>query len=178
MKKDKNVLEDIKVKERGSFDPFAYQNLFYEYELEITDAEINQVLLLVREIHNSHHNTTYDHLNVLNFPALKNLKKQIISILDSYKLQLRNNWAQLYNDGDSHGIHTHPSSMYSGIIYLRGNNPSPTIFYDNVFNTYVYEFKKNTLLLFPSHIPHEVKQLKKNEDRLIISFNTWKGSNK
>ena len=68
--------------------------------------------------------------------------------------------------------------MYSGIIYLRGNNPSPTIFYDNVFNTYVYEFKKNTLLLFPSHTPHEVKQLNKNEDRLIISFNTWKGSNK
>ena len=178
MKKDKNVLEDIKVKERGSFDPFAYQNLFYEYELEITDAEINQVLLLVKEIHNSQHNTTYDHLNVLNFPALKDLRNQIIFILDSYKLQLRNNWAQLYNDGDSHGIHTHPSSMYSGIIYLKGNNPSPTIFYDNVFNTYVYEFKKNTLLLFPSHIPHEVKELSKDENRLIISFNTWKGSNK
>lgn len=172
MKKDKNVLEDIKVKERGSFDPFAYQNLFYEYELEITDAEINQVLLLVREIHNSHHNTTYDHLNVLNFPALKNLKKQIISILDSYKLQLRNNWAQLYNDGDSHGIHTHPSSMYSGIIYLRGNNPSPTIFYDRLFEPYSYTFKKNQLLMFSSMIPHEVKPLKKNEERLIISFNT------
>lgn len=178
MKKDRDVLEDTKVKEKGSFDPFAYQNLFHEYELEITDAEINQVLLLVKEIHNSHHNTTYDHLNVLNFPTLKDLRKQIIFILDSYKLQLRNNWAQLYNTGDSHGIHTHPSSLYSGLIYLRGNNPTSTIFYDNIFQTYSHEFKKNTLLLFPSHIPHEVKELSKDENRLIISFNTWKGSNK
>jgi|TARA_S200002703_G_scaffold48998_4_gene42318 hypothetical protein len=161
---------------KGEFDPFSYQNLFYEYQLEITDSEINQVLFLVKEIHNSVQNTTYDHLNVLNFPILKNLKKQIISILDNHKLSLRNNWAQLYNDGDSHGIHNHPSSIYSGIIYLKGNNPSPTIFYNNIFGSYVYKFKKNTLLLFPSHIPHEVKKLNKDEDRLIISFNTWKGS--
>tara|TARA_R100000781_G_scaffold102720_1_gene66262 strand:- start:198 stop:740 length:543 start_codon:yes stop_codon:yes gene_type:complete len=177
MKKDKKNLLDTKAREMGSFDPFAYQNLFYEHELEITDAEVNQVLLLVKEIHNTHHNTTYDNLNVLNFPALKNLKEQILVILDGYKLQLRNNWAQFYNNGDSHGLHTHPSSMYSGVIYLHGNNPTPTIFYDMVFNTYIHEFKKNTLLMFPSHVPHEVKKLNKVEDRLVISFNTWRGDN-
>jgi hypothetical protein len=26
--------------------------------------------------------------------------------------------------------------------------------------------------MFPSHIPHEVKELKKDEERLIVSFNT------
>ena len=166
-------INDLKYKING-FDPFAYQNLFYEYELKITDAEINQVFLLTKDVNTKNHKTTYENLNVLNFPVLKNLKKQITSILDVYKLTLTHNWSQLYNDGDSHAIHTHPSSIYSGIIYLKGNNPSPTIFYDNNFNTYIYEFKKNTFLLFPSHIPHEVKKLNKNENRLIISFNTRK----
>jgi len=163
----------LKYKING-FDPFAYQNLFYEYELKITDAEINQVLLLTKDVNTKDLKTTYNNLNLLNFPVLKNLKKQITDILDSHKLYLTNNWSQLYNRKNEHCIHNHPNSIYSGIIYLKGNNPSPTIFYDNNFNTYTYKVKKNILLLFPSHIPHEVKKLNKNEDRLIISFNTRK----
>jgi len=157
---------------KGEFDPFSYQNLFYEYQLEITDSEINQVLFLVKEIHNSVQNSTYDHLNVLNFPILKNLKKQIISILDDHKLSLRNNWAQLYNKKDNHGIHNHVGSTYSGIFYIQGL--SPTIFYDREYITYIKKFVKNELLLFPSYIPHEVKPLEFNEQRLVISFNTTK----
>ena len=157
---------------KNKFDPFEYENLFYEYKIKITNIEINQILLLLKNLKSNEQLTTYKHLNILNFPVLKNLKKQVTDILDNHKLSLMYNWAQLYNKDNKHGIHTHYGSIYSGIIYIKGVNPSPTIFYDNLFNPFIYKFKKNTLLMFPSMIPHEVKSLKKNEERLIISFNT------
>jgi len=155
-----------------SFDPFIHENLFYEYKLKITNQEINQILLLLKNLNLKQQLTTYQYLNVLNFPVLKNLKKQITDILDNHKLLLANNWAQLYNKENRHSVHNHYGSIYSGIIYIKGNKPSPTIFYSDHFNSYSHNFKKNILLMFPSMIPHEVRTLEKDEERLIISFNT------
>lgn len=100
------------------FDPFKKQNSFYKYNLKITEDEINQILILLKSKHTRirHQRTTYEVLNVLNFPILKNLRKQVISILNKKKLTLHNNWAQLYNTIDYHGVHTHENSDYSGII--------------------------------------------------------------
>lgn len=155
------------------FDPFKQQNSFYRYNLQISKEEINQILILVSSSEKKEQKTTFKSLNVLNFPILKKLKKQITSILDKKKLILTDNWAQLYNNEDSHGVHTHPNSCYSGIIYIQGN--SPTVFYNkDISFTYLEEFKNNKLLLFPSFVPHEVKPLKLNENRLIISFNSIK----
>ena len=156
----------------NSFDPFKYQNCFHTYKLKIKAEEINQVLILVKNLNTGNQKTTYNYLNVLNFPLLKKLKKQITDILDKHSLLLTDNWAQLYNKKNSHGVHTHGGSVYSGIFYIQGS--SPTIFYDRDYESYVKKFIKNELLLFPSWIPHEVKPLEINEQRLIISFNTMK----
>jgi hypothetical protein len=156
----------------NSFDPFKYQNCFHTYKLKIKAEEINQVLILVKNLNTGNQKTTYNYLNVLNFPLLKKLKKQITDILDKHSLLLTDNWAQLYNKKNSHGVHTHGGSVYSGIFYIQGS--SPTIFYDRDYESYAKKFIKNELLLFPSWIPHEVKPLKIDEQRLIISFNTMK----
>jgi len=157
------------------FDPFEHQNLFYEYKLKVSKDEINQILLLTENHDVGYQKCNYGHLNILNFPVLKNLKKQVIDILNKHKLSLLENWSQLYNKENYHPIHYHYGSIYSGIIYLKGINPSPTIFHEKFFsNYYAHNFKKNILLLFPSMIAHEVKPLTKNEERLIISFNTGK----
>ena len=154
----------------NSFDPFKYQNCFHTYKLKIKAEEINQVLILVKNLNTGNQKTTYNYLNVLNFPLLKKLKKQITDILDKHSLLLTDNWAQLYNKKNSHGVHTHGGSVYSGIFYIQGS--SPTIFYDRDYESYAKKFIKNELLLFPSWIPHEVKPLEIDEQRLIISFNT------
>lgn len=158
------------------FDPFSHENLFYKYNLKISKDEVNQVLFLFKKnVHSTEQLTTYLSLNVLNFPLLKNLKKQIIDILDQHNLLLRDNWAQLYNKESKHSIHNHYGSIYSGIIYIKGKDPSPTVFYSNRdLGKYFNKFKENTLIMFPSTIPHEVERLDKDEERLIISFNTMK----
>jgi hypothetical protein len=156
----------------SSFDPFKYQNCFYTYKLKIKAEEINQVLILVKNLNTGDQKTTYNYLNVLNFPLLNKLKKQITDILDKHSLLLTDNWAQLYSKKNSHSVHTHGGSVYSGIFYIQGS--SPTIFYDRDYESYAKKFIKNELLLFPSWIPHEVKPLEIDEQRLIISFNTMK----
>ena len=156
------------------FDPFYYENCFYKYKIKININEINQTILLLKSVKKTEQTTTYKLLNVLNFPVLKNLKLQITEILNLKNLLLTNSWAQLYNKGDKHSVHTHPNSVYSGIIYLNSKKSSPTVFYDRNFNKYFHQSKKNTLILFPSHIPHGVEPLNKDEQRLIISFNTIK----
>jgi len=34
----------------NKFDPFEYEHLFYEYELKINNDEINQILILVKDL--------------------------------------------------------------------------------------------------------------------------------
>ena len=156
-----------------NFDPFQIFNSFILCELTIHPDEINQTILLLKSNRKPTEQTTsYNHLNVLNFPILKNLKSQVITILEKNNLILTNNWAQMYNKKDKHSIHVHNQSFYSGIIYLNPEKPSPTIFHERNFEMkYVHEGVKNTLLLFPSYIPHEVEPLEEDQDRLIISFN-------
>lgn len=165
----------MKDQKHVSFDPFQEQNLFYKYKLQVSQEEIDQILLIInnQRFKNNNQLSTYYTLNILNFPILKNLKNQIITILDNYNLYLENNWVQLYNKEDSHGVHTHTKSHISGILYLCDKGTSTT-FYDREFNTYENNVEKNTLILFPSWIPHEVKKLTTNEKRLVISFNTFK----
>ena len=155
------------------FDPFINQNCFYQYDLKINSEEINQIIFLLKDDKKLYEQkSTFNKLHILNFPLLKNLRSQVINILDKNNLILDNNWAQLYNKEDKHSIHVHSLSVYSGIIYLNPDKLSPTIFYDRNFETYVHEGVKNTLLLFPSYIPHEVKPLNEDEQRLITSSNT------
>jgi len=169
-------MDDVKIK---SFDPFDYQNFFHEYKIKSTKDEINQIIFLLKSNKDyEEQKTTFNNLNVLNFPILKNLRSQVIKILELHNLLLGDNWAQLYNKFNKHSIHTHPYSDYSGIIYLNPDKPSPTIFYDNFFKKYYYQGAKDIMLLFPSHIPHEVESLNKNEERLIISFNSTKKNKK
>jgi len=155
------------------FDPFEKQNCFYKYSLNISKEEINQILILVKSKNTPDQKTTFDSLNILNFPILKNLRKQVISILDKKNLILRNNWAQLYNNKELHYVHTHEKSDYSGIIYIQGK--TPTVFYNRNYDAYFEKFENNKMILFPSWIPHEVRTLQSNENRLIISFNTNNG---
>lgn len=153
-------------------DPFDHN--FYEYDLTITEYEKLQTLIYCKDLKEDGMQTSYyKSFDVLNLPALSKLKKQIIKILDKHGLTISNSWAQLYKENNFHAVHTHKSSVKSGIIYMVSQTRLGTLFYNpESFVSYQHPFKRNTLLLFPSHIPHEVRPLEKDEEKYIISFNT------
>ena len=171
-----------------------FNDLFYEYNLNIEKEEIDQIKLLLLQykkliINNDTQLNTYHPINnlrtnILNFPILKKLKNQIINILDNHTLFLSNSWAQIYKKNQKHIKHTHANSAYSGIIYVDGDkNSGQTIFYHplrdrlleydiNFIEIFKPEFKINKFILFPSYIVHEVLEEKEDSNRTIISFNT------
>jgi uncharacterized protein (TIGR02466 family) len=171
-----------------------FNDLFYEYDLNIKKKEIDQIKLLLSQhekliINNDSQLNTFNpinnlRINILNFPILKELKKQIINILDNHKLFLTNSWVQMYKKNQKHVKHTHVNSAYSGLIYVDGNkNSGQTLFYHplrdrlcnydiNFIEIFKPEFKINKFILFPSYIVHEVLEEKEDFNRTIISFNT------
>jgi uncharacterized protein (TIGR02466 family) len=172
-----------------------FNDLFYEYNLDIKKEEINQIKLLLLQYENLQINIDKEQLStfypvnnikthILNFPILKKLQEQVINILENHNLLLLNSWVQIYKKNQKHKKHTHTNSAYSGIIYVDGNkNSGKTIFYHplrdrlldydvNFVENFKPEFKINKLILFPSFIAHEVLEEKENSGRTIISFNT------
>ena len=172
----------IKNKTLVRYNPF--EDYFYKYRINITKKEIQQLLLFFKNNKNkAKQETTYNQINILNLPLLKNIKNQILLILDKHSLFLDNNWAQLYRKGDKHGIHQHGGSSYSGVLYVSGDGKDGTVFHHPIskiiessnkkLKTVVMEkFEPGVLILFPSYIPHEVLEQEKDNNRLIISFNT------
>ena len=149
---------------------------FYKTKLEISDQERDQIKYLLYNFTDSkdvNQTTTYKSIDILHLPVLKNLRNQIVKILESKNLRLLSNWGQLYLKGHYHEPHIHYNSFYSGVIYVDGNGEDGTNFVSpHVGTIYVEKFEKNTLILFPSNIIHYVKYQTEDNGRIIISFNT------
>jgi uncharacterized protein (TIGR02466 family) len=161
-----------------------FEEYFYKYKINITKKEIQQLFFFLENNKNrEEQETTYNQINILNLPLLKDIKDQIIFILEKHNLFISNSWAQLYKKGDKHRIHNHGGSVYSGVLYVNGRGKDGTAFHHPMskmiesfhknFKTIVMtKFEPGVLILFPSYIPHEVVEQKEENNRLIISFNT------
>ena len=165
-----------------------FEDYFHKYKINITNLEKEQLGLF---LYNNHVNkgqqtTTYKQINVLSLPLLKNIRDQILLILNKHNLLLCTNWAQLYRKEDLHALHTHTGSVYSGVLYVEGKGEDGTVFHHpiskiveccgHVFKHKVMEkFESGVLILFPSYIPHEVLKQEEENNRIIISFNTQLG---
>ena len=166
---------------------WPFDDSFYKTKVYISEDEKKQIKLFLDNFKNSRdpdQTTTFEKINILNLPMLKDLKKQITDILDSLDLLLADNWAQQYKKGNEHSLHSHHGSVYSGALYVdQSRETQGTLFVhptgDAVkisTNRFRYLFKPifepSVLILFPSHITHFVKHEKEDNGRIVISFNT------
>ena len=114
--------------------------------------------------------------------------KEIMKVKD-VDFYITQSWFNVTRKTESHHSHTHPNSIVSGVFHLddnlshitfeRGqrNNFNLKLNYSehNLQNCDEYNFTtdKNTLILFPSKLPHKVKTNNENKDRYSMSFNTF-----
>jgi uncharacterized protein (TIGR02466 family) len=128
------------------------------------------------------------------FEIIDDLLKSKIKVLskfidDDLTLRLDNIWININERGDYNGKHYHPSSAFSGTIYIQVDENTGRIrFYDDsspmkhyplklsdsskVFNQIVtYTPKNGMLILFPSWMPHDVEESSSDMTRISISFN-------
>lgn len=120
-----------------------------------------------------------------NFHFLLNLKKIYVQTLDNF-------WININPIGGTNKPHSHPGSIFSGVIYLKTPKNCGKINFINPCKTHEYHFNQDTveeysnytysgyyhvpevgkLLIFPSSLEHYVDGNTSNEDRISIAFNT------
>lgn len=135
---------------------------------------------------------------------LKNIKAFLEQSLDSYvkeayqittKFKISISWPNLTKPDQSHHIHSHSNSIFSGVYYFEDLTHAPIVFerpgindkiFDmrnedgilsyNEFNCetfYASHVKADSCILFPSTLRHRVEKNISGKDRYSIAFNTW-----
>ena len=152
---------------------------------------------------NNNNNSSSTDGYVLEWPELFHLKRYIernlyhyahhvLGIKEEYNFYITQSWFNLNKNGTGHHNHMHTNSIFSGIFFVDGDDNCPVNFYDkneplfglplkfsfkeySIINSSTYSLgnNKNTLVIFPSTLKHDVGVNESNVDRISLSFNTF-----
>ena len=172
---------------------------FFNLNRSLTDNEINFILNLSRRSNNGNE-TSVDNY-ILENPELADLKKFFIFSINEFieevykpatsiESYITQSWANFTYSNGYHHRHHHRNSFVSGVFYVKVNSGKDKIKFArvldqilhiepreyNIFNaeSWTFETNKNSLILFPSQLTHEVPPLDNDShERISISFNTF-----
>ncbi len=102
-------------------------------------------------------------------------------------------WVNINSPGSLNFQHSHPGCDLSGVLWVKCPDKSGNIFFHSPsgfetfqeIESYTEDFKNNNnyhhsywfppiegrMLIFPSHLEHDVRENLSNEDRISVSFN-------
>ena len=117
---------------------------------------------------------------------------QSLPIHKSYLIHV-SYWVNINPPKSYNSKHNHPASDLSGVLWLKSPENCGNIVFENPFifqdfksiNSYTQEYKEannqylsydftaeeGTMIVFPSHLQHKVRENQSNEDRISVSFN-------
>jgi uncharacterized protein (TIGR02466 family) len=120
-------------------------------------------------------------------PLVKEIYKQLS--IDGQGTDI-NYWFNINNKYDYNCSHRHGNSYFSAVVYLKTPTNSGNIVFErpddmrdfiqfkenteNNWGSYWIEPKENTIILFPSYVPHYVEQNRTeniDDERISIAFN-------
>lgn len=165
----------------------------------LTEKETNFIFDLPR-MKNSHNTISVEKF-ILDFPEMSSLKDFFCRSINEYlttvvcpkniiQLPITQSWANYSAPSQKHHPHNHRNSYISGVFYVQTNLTDSITFIKNVnhilhipvkdgcFNEYNSESWKlptptGRLIIFPSHIDHEVPPVEGDVERVSIAFNTF-----
>ena len=123
--------------------------------------------------------------------ALAEFCVEPLSLGPESQLRITQSWCNYTAVGESHHKHHHPNSIVSGVYYPQTAPGDGITFFNerlqrdqfdtapaahNQFNSLVWNVPtpQNSLILFPSTLPHEVSSRQiEGLDRISLSFNTF-----
>jgi len=144
--------------------------------------------------------------SLLDKPEYKSLKAIIDYYMEYYvydivkmdpnlKLRMMASWCVMHKKGDWAHRHSHPNSVFSGVLYLKADpnageiefiksigtlnlfSPAilPKVVEYNVYNSSSWTVAPidSMLIIFPSCLEHAVNPSRSDEDRFVIAFNYY-----
>ena len=180
----------------------AFGTPFYKSEIELDKKVLNPALKQVKFTRvNTHDRDGSSSQTVLNEdfhflhdPILEHVHKFVHDELGMHKrhdIYINHSWVMKHGREDSSGMHWHPNSIVSGVLYLQCDEDSGQILFHrekNMFaNTLDFEFEPNMMntqffghlpvdgdiLIFPSTTYHSVDPSQSKYPRFCLAFNTW-----
>lgn len=82
-------------------------------------------------------------------------------------------WYQIYKKNNYHGWHTHPSSSWSSVYFLKlEDHKQSTMFFDEASNqSFQLNVKEGDILIFPSLVKHQSPKIITDSEKIVISLN-------
>ena len=130
------------------------------------------------------------------FSEFKNfILKNISNVLSIYNenFELSGLWININQKGDYNVCHNHPGSVLSGVFWVKiPKTGGELMFYShtaftefkllesiskeiskkyNYYSEFEFNPKEGSMIIFPSHLDHDVEPNGSDEDRISISFN-------
>jgi uncharacterized protein (TIGR02466 family) len=120
--------------------------------------------------------------------ALTDYFKLTVNPKHNVDLKITQSWCNYSKPGQFHHKHAHPNSYISGVFYVQTNDNDRIYFYRdgwqqikfpaeqwNPYNSesWWFEATAGKLILFPSSLTHMVPEVKGDDTRISLSFNTF-----
>lgn len=121
--------------------------------------------------------------------SLQEYFQATMSPQDNIKLEITQSWINYTKTGQYHHKHAHPNSIISGVFYIQAAKDVDRIYFFNesysqvkiipkefnVYNSESWWLPATTgiLYMFPSHLTHMVPEVKSEDTRISMSFNTF-----
>jgi len=164
----------------------------------VTELELKTIQGL--DYHENHGNRTSDNNHVFDLKALSRLGDFATECLNQYvrsvlapstdvQVYVTQSWTNCTKGTEFHHIHDHSNSFLSGVLYVESNKYDKIQFHTphsqrmfkiptnefNQFNsdTWWLPAEKNSIVIFPSWMVHEVPVTRRDTDRISLAFNSF-----
>ncbi len=170
----------------------------FKVETKLNSKQLKLIKKYSEDCHTNEGNTTSKNNFILNLPAFKNLKKELLKRVELHcyeilkinkkaKPFITQSWLNYTKQNQYHHQHAHPNSYLSGVYYLSCDNDSIHFWnlnynqIDPVYDTYTRynsgEWGQSTnthdLFIFKSGLSHSVKMKPNNTTRISLAFNVF-----
>ena len=197
---DTVAVASINVSPTGRLGLFPVPVFIYKLGRDLTEEEMAFVMACKENLAPNSGNTTSAERYVLNTPVMKDVRYFIEGCMNSYflevysppedtKLRITQSWLNYSDKGQFHHLHAHPNSLISGVFYPSTTENDKIYFHSPItwkqlsitpmsFNPYNSQTwwipaEKNSLVLFPSSLQHNVNTVESETTRISLSFNTF-----
>ena len=115
------------------------------------------------------------------FEKITDIKDKIESHLWQDNLVVTNSWVNVQGEDSRLNFHNHPNSIMSGAIYLKVDDNSSELYFENPNSMYFNYGEPVSVmpvtgmcLMWPSWLKHGSGQsTNKSSERIVLSFNTF-----
>lgn len=170
---------------------------FFNLDRDLTEEELSCLLGLEKKKNEGNSRSAQSY--VLGLPQLGALKDFIYESVNHYfteiyrplfdvRLQVTQSWVNYTDKDQFHHKHRHSNSFVSGVFYAKTDDKDKILFYrasdqglritpkeHNISNSesWWFQTRQGTLLLFPSGLEHMVETKQTDGTRISLAFNTF-----